>query len=163
MLIQHRLACSNPRSSRPLCLALLHSVLLLVASACCPLAGQSAPTTVYRCPGEDGTVEFRQVRCDGESYETVTITDHKVGWEAVGTKAPARAAKKKKKRKKRAPASSAAVKASQAAGKERCFRTRQRLDRVEWRLRKGYKAGQGDKLRRQRREYGAFLREFCRP
>lgn len=44
---------------------------------------------------------------------------------------------------------------------QQCWKKEQQLDAVRARLRRGYKASAGERLRRQRRSYEDYLRRFC--
>lgn len=44
---------------------------------------------------------------------------------------------------------------------QQCWKTRQRLDEVRAKLRRGYKPAQGERLRRQRRRHEDYLFRYC--
>jgi hypothetical protein len=112
-------------------------------------------TTIYRCVSERGVPEFRQRPCaPGVAQERLEFEEVKVGWEAFA--APVRSAPVR-----RAPASRPVARRARAGQKERCFRTAQRLESVNRQLRRGYRAGRGADLRHRRRQYEAYLDEFC--
>jgi hypothetical protein len=128
------------------------AVALLPGSAC------HAADAIYRCTRPDGSIELRQFPCHGrDRSEQVELGPDNRGWEAPpDVKRPAR---KTTKRKTRSPAARARAERQQ---EERCWTKRQQLEKVRYRLRSGYKAGQGQKLRRQRDEYADYIRRFCR-
>jgi hypothetical protein len=149
---------SHPHSdlpSRPTSALLLATVavaLLLPGAPC------RADDTIYRCTGADGSIEFRQYPCHGrDRAEQVELGPDTEGWEAPPkVKRPAR---KTTRRKTRSPAARAR---SERRQEERCWSKRQQLEKVRYRLRSGYKAGQGQTLRQRRDEYADYLRRFCR-
>ena len=61
------------------------------------------------------------------------------------------------------PASRGGNRAAESKRKQEkeCWRVKKRLDKLEWRMRRGYKAGKGPGLRRQRQDYEDYLRKFC--
>jgi hypothetical protein len=123
-------------------------------------AGSSAGTSVFRCTSEDGAVEFRQRPCDGGlNEENLIIEDRRTGW----TPAPAgtdRGSKDARKTRKRASGSSREL--AKARREEKCWKKRELLDEVNWTLKRGYKAGRGNVLRRKRRAYEDYISRFCR-
>ena len=82
--------------------------------------------------------------------------DVKVGWEAPS--ATVKIKKKKRKSKSRKNSSSRRSKDKMA---EKCFKTEQKLETVNRKLRRGYKAGKGADLRHKRDQYEAYLSRFC--
>ncbi|WP_177418888.1 hypothetical protein [endosymbiont of Lamellibrachia barhami] len=67
--------------------------------------------------------------------------------------------KQKKVSKRRSKATKARRKGSE---EKRCWAKRKKLEKVEKRLRTGYKASQSDKLHRQQADYEDYLKQFCR-
>jgi hypothetical protein len=134
--------------------------LMLASAAFGPLPGSPcrAADSIYRCTAPDGSIELRQYPCHGrDRAEKIELGPDNHGWEAPPeVKRPAR---KTTKRKTRSPAARARAERQQ---EERCWTKRQQLEKVRYRLRSGYKAGQGQKLRRQRDEYADYIRRFCR-
>lgn len=117
-----------------------------------------AQTTVYRCTTPSGKIEFRQIPCGGETDETeLTIEDTRTGW-TPPTEAVTSANKSSSTSKK---STSDAAKAA-AKRKKDCFKKRQQLERAQAELRRGYSAARGETLKQRRREYEAYMREFCR-
>ena len=117
---------------------------------------------VYRCRGDDGVVEFRQQYCDQGRQEEVRVDTTPSGW------IPPRPTRENGREKRLANTRSASVRRDERRAAEReqkqekeCWRTRKRLDKLQWRMRRGYKAGKGPALRRQRRDYEEYLRKFC--
>lgn len=131
-------------------------LLLLVAGSL------SADTSVYRCDTPDGVIEFSQLPCaEGANEQEIFIQDRKTGW--VPNDTPSRRTTKKTgkpRNRKRKPAGADRA-AAQARREERCWKKRQLLEGVNRKLRRGYKAGQGVKLRDRRRDFEAYIRKFC--
>ena len=122
---------------------------------------QAATTTLYRCTTESGVVEFRQTQCPRGKAKQIRIEDVQTGWtapEKMRIESPASEVRKGKKRGESGGGKPSAR--DQAA--EKCFTKRQQLERVNRKLRAGYKAGQGTALRQRRRDYEDYLRRFCR-
>lgn len=144
---------SNRGSNHPL----LRLALLLVTWTGFTTTCLAESTKVFRCTREDGHMEFRQIPCREGSQQELEIEDVMVGWEA-----PAATVELSK---KRAKPKSRKTSASSRRNKEKqakdCFKTEQRLENVNRKLRRGYKAGQGSDLRHQRRQYEAYLGRFC--
>jgi hypothetical protein len=117
-----------------------------------------AQDSIYRCTAPDGSIEFRQYPCHGrDRAEEVELGPDTQGWEPPPeVKRPAQTTTK---RKTRDPAKRAREEKKQ---EERCWKKRKQLDKVRHRLRSGYKAGQGQKLRRQRDEHQDYIKQFCR-
>ena len=111
---------------------------------------------VYRCLNGDEVVIYRQQPCKQGTQQELQIDVKPLGWvkPKVTRSKPARKPKKKRVSKRRTTH-------SKDRKKEKCWRAEKRLENLEWRMRRGYKAGQGAKLRRRRREYEDYLREFC--
>lgn len=114
---------------------------------------QADAVRVYRCVGASGEIGFQQVPCRVGKEQVLHIEDVKVGWDAPVIQIEPRRKPKPVKR---------------PAGKKRktsdkaCFNKRQRLESVNRKLRRGYKAGQGADLRHRRRQYEAYLSRYCR-
>ena len=125
-----------------------------------PAADVVAQTSVYRCTAPDGAVEFRQLPCtDGSDEESLVIKDRKTGWIPAATGTKTKAADKPR---KRATKSSPKKDSSQSRREEQCWKKRQLLEEVNWKLRRGYKAAQGVKLRRRRQTYEDYIGRYCR-
>lgn len=125
----------------------------------CAISGH-ASGAIHRCDTDQGTV-FQDRPCDGS---TAVIADDGAYVAGTGVRATERrwlrerAASKPRKRKS-IPVSQ--TKRDDKAQVRRCWQRRTRLEAVKLRLRRGYKASQGDKLRRQRREHEDYLFRFC--
>ena len=135
---------------------LIRSCLTLHCLFCCLLLSQSLlaqGVNLYRCD-KNGVPEFRQTRCpDGREQRIQVI-------EASDGMTPSEPALRlKKKRKKTARTSR---KPAEASNDRRCLKKRQQLERVERKLRSGYKASEYQRLHDRQREYEQYLRQFCR-
>lgn len=123
------------------------------------VSGTTHAATYYRCMLLDGSVEFTQRPCVGGGGSTVAVEDRLIGWESPGY-APLSATSSKKSKK----SSKAKLRVAQKNRKKRekaCFKKKQSLENVNRRLRAGYKAGQGKKLRHRRRQIEEYLDAFC--
>lgn len=127
---------------------------MLLIGAC-----PSAADNVYRCVDADGHTEFRQTACAGSQGQRLRVEVPMVGW--IKSKMPA-AADKPDARREQNDDSPQTLQTVNSADEKRCWRAEQRLERIQWQLRKGYKRAQGERLRRQRREQEAVVRRFCR-
>ena len=144
-----------PANRFPLFLAILSPLIL---GQC---ANLRAETSVYRCTTPDGRIEFRQSSCQGDSEEKeVWIEDRKTGWEPARTKIE-RSSQGSRKSHRRKSGGARASRSARAKQEEKCWKKRQSLDEVNWKLRRGYKPATGVKLRRKRRQYEAYIHEFC--
>lgn len=128
---------------------------LLLATAASP----KADTTVYRCTGPDGIIEFRQHPCPGAGDEIV-VEDRAVGWTppAGGTTRD----QDQEPPRQRKPASGDAGAAAARKRDDQCWNKRRQLDEVNWKLRRGYAPAKGVDLRRKRRSYEDYIDRFCR-
>lgn len=129
---------------------------------CClglvPVSGALAQAEVYRCTAPDGSLEFRQHRCDqNDSSNRLQIQDTRTGWTPPAVD-DLRTSGERRKQKRKTPA----AQDQKADYADRCWNKRQRLERVNAQLRAGYRPDQGVKLRRRRSEYEAYLRRYCR-
>ncbi len=130
--------------------------LLLPALLCLPCAGFADSTRVYRCTGEHGQVEFRQRPCIDGSQQELEIEDIEVGWEA-----PAAKVEVKKRPRKTTTKKSGTSSANNKKREEKCLKTEQKLENINRKLRRGYKAGKGADLRHKRRQYEEYLDRLC--
>ncbi|BAO43187.1 DUF4124 domain-containing protein [Thiolapillus brandeum] len=128
------------------------------------MTGAAAAAEVYRCAQPDGGISFQQQACpyQGQRIET---------GEAQSAWAPLRSGEKtlyqdyrKRDRQRLAHRHNVRVRDSrqQQADARVCLTKRQQLESVSAELRRGYKAGRGEKLRRRRDNYEEYLRRFCR-
>lgn len=118
-----------------------------------PLASLAS---VYRCPGTEGAVQFQQTPC--ENGQLLELQDNSTAWTAAPR---AKATKQRGKVKKRSKKKTRLA-GGRARQEKACWKARQRIEKIEWSLRKGYRPARGERLRQQRREQQAYLRQFCR-
>lgn len=129
--------------------------LLLINSA----VAQTTPQ-LYRCVDADGKPIFQQTVCQSGKQSTVVLTDTRVGW--VPPKVVKKEAKVDKRvRPKKRAASMAKKVRDQRKQDKSCWRAEQNLEQTESKLRRGYKAGAGDRLRAKQARYESYLKEFC--
>lgn len=123
----------------------------------------TSATQIFRCVGEQGEIEYRQLACDaaepvviggrpGTSAAT-GLRDSERAWLDARTRARTAVAKTG-----RRPATGRPRSVSQDY---RCQRKRRQLDALNADMRRGYRAGRGAKLRRRRRAYEDYLAAFC--
>ncbi|MBK1630961.1 hypothetical protein CKO31_09450 [Thiohalocapsa halophila] len=124
----------------------------------------AAQAQVYRCTSADGSIEFRQHPCaERQRSRTVKIEDTRTGW------VPPKPAPEPKS-KSRGPAGRESAASRRRAGRssdehkyaERCWRKRQQIQRINNELRAGYRPARGERLKDRRRQYEAYVNEFCR-
>ncbi len=123
---------------------------------CCLLVGESLPAqgvNVYRCD-KNGTIEFRQTPCGDGEGRPVQVKNSSSG---LTPSEPGLRLKKTSEKTDRV-----SHKQSKAPNEKHCWKKRQQLERVERRLRAGYKASQYQRLHDRQREYEDYLRRFCR-
>jgi hypothetical protein len=120
-----------------------------------------ADTDLYRCVAPDGKVEFRQTVCAGDAgQEEVRVKDRMTGWEPPKPKLEE--SEKDSERSSRSEGNSKKDDADRDRQEKQCWKKRQQLDEVNWKLRHGYKPAAGVKLRRRREEYEDYIRRFCK-
>lgn len=131
---------------------------LLISAALLTAWGQGmAQSTVYRCTAPDGRIEFRERPCDGrDSAQELDIPDNRTGW-VPPSPAPAEEPERKRRQAGRPKPAD-----DQDRYADRCWRKRQQIQGIENELRAGYKPARGERLKRRRREYEAFLNRYCR-
>jgi hypothetical protein len=137
--------------------AVIARLITLFLLALFPLVGVAA---VYRCPDVGGAVLFQQLPCSEGSEVRLDVGTT----EWVNTTAKPSARSKKSKSKKKSDTAATQRKLAQANKKQEqaCWKARQRIEKIEWDLRKGYKPSRGERLRQQRRQQEDYLRQFCR-
>ncbi len=129
--------------------------LLLTSSAVAKTAPQ-----LYRCVDAEGRPVFQQTVCQSGKQSSVVLTDTRVGW--VPPKVVKNKAKidKKTHSKKRVTSIAKEIREQRKHDKS-CWRAKQNLEQTERKLRRGYKAGAGDRLRAKQARYESYLKEFC--
>ncbi len=133
-------------------------------TACLLVTGAAGArdTTVYRCTGENGSVELSQFPCPaGMENDEITVTDRETGWvppSPGSVTEEKRSAGSKRSGSGQAQAQKAAADARRA---DKCWDKRRLLDEVNWKLRHGYRPVEGIKLRRKRQSYEDYLDRYC--
>ena len=127
------------------------------------LTEAAASAEVYRCTQPDGSLSFQQQACShmGQRIET---GEAQPVWAPLrsGEKALYQSYRKRDRQRLAQKRKLRAQPARQPAADERiCLAKRQKLESVSAELRRGYKAGRGEKLRRRRDNYEEYLRRFC--
>ena len=117
----------------------------------------STDSTVYRCKTGNLAIEFRSYPCDSGFGTKIELKTAPTGW--IKPDKPDATTYKKPRSKPRPKKVKASVKVK--AEDRACWKARQRLERIHWELRKGYRPVKGERLRQQRREQEAYLQEFC--
>lgn len=123
---------------------------------CGLLASQSLAAfgvSLYRCD-KNNVIEFRQTPCRGGEGRRVHVINNSNGLTpsepGLHLKIPSEKADR------------VSPKVHKASSDKRCWRKRQQLERVERKLRAGYKASEYQPLHDRQREYEDYLRRFCR-
>lgn len=125
---------------------------LLISQLDCRLS-QAGGVSFYRC-NVDGMIEFRQTACERGEESMTHVTDSSRGM--TPSEPGLRLKKPSEKSDKTARTE------SKPADEARCWKKRQQLERVEQRLRSGYRPSQSQRLHDRQDEYEAYLRRFCR-
>jgi len=115
---------------------------------------------VYRCVDAAGHTEFRQTQCVSGSGQRLHVEAPKIGW--LKSKVPPAGARPRPGGEQDGDADAPTDASPPQADEQRCWRAQQRLQRIQWQLRKGYKRAQGERLRQQRREQESFVGRFCK-
>jgi len=146
------------QSSRGWFISLVCSSLLLT----CMLV--ESAETVVRCQLPDGRVSFSDRPCSSGIQDELTFEDQKVGWEAPRTplKLERKSKRERQQQSRRQAAALRAARKEKARKHKDCWKKRQKVERIQERLRRGYKAGQGRTLRYKQRELEAYIKEFCK-
>ncbi len=137
--------------------SLVYGLALLVCAA-----AANAQASVYRCTAVDGSIEFRQRPCaEGAHSQALEIEDRRSGWvpPQPESQPPSKSAADRPARK--APKRAASGTRTNPAS-ERCWKTRQQIERINNELRAGYKPARGERLKRRRREHEDYVNTFCR-
>lgn len=117
---------------------------------------------IHRCVGEHGEVAYSQQPC-GAPIDT-RIAPVRDGAKGVGLRAGEKALLRQlngRARDSRRSPRRAKPKQDTAKQEYACRQKQRALDAVRATLRRGYKPGRGEKLRRRRRAYEDYLSTFC--
>jgi hypothetical protein len=129
------------------------------------LSGSAAgQAQVYRCTAADGSIEFRQHPCaDRQRSRRVKIEDTRTGWVPPKPKPESASDSQGPSERENAAARRRPARASdEHKYAERCWRKRQQIQRINNELRAGYRPARGERLKDRRRQYEAYVDEFCR-
>jgi len=114
---------------------------------------------IHQCTSSDGAVSFQDTPCSEleQSKLRVIRTDSQPGLRAA-EKAWLKRLKRRPESKKPSPRR---PQKSTKRQEKSCLKKKQQLEAVRARLRRGYKASQGESLRRKRKNYEAYLFRYC--
>ena len=114
----------------------------------------TAGTALYRCD-DGGRIEFRQTACERGDESVTVVTDGSKGM------TPSEPGLRLKKPSEKTDTVVHTEKAREVAEK-RCWRKRMQLERVERKLRAGYKPSQYQRLHERQDAFTDYIRRFCR-
>ncbi|MBB1126356.1 hypothetical protein [Thiospirillum jenense] len=127
--------------------------------------------TVYRCVTVDGRIEFRQYPCHGADTATQVDVERKSsGWVPPTPNQTKKYDNKSDKtgsqsnqstNKKHSKKASDETQIGRSGESKKCWNKRQQIEEINWKLRQGYQADEGVKLRHRRKNYETYVREFC--
>jgi hypothetical protein len=132
------------------------SLILLMFGALLP--GLSAGAQVYRCDDPSGFPRFQQVPCAGDG-EPVDLPPPAANWDAL--RPGERAMLEQRRRPRPAGRPEPRQVRDERASERSCWQKRQRLEAVSAKLRRGYRAAEGERLRRRRDALSGFIRRYC--
>lgn len=126
-------------------------------------SGAASAAEIYRCTGASGEPEFSQRPCAAATLVTISPS---AAPPSKGLRATERAwlaaRERRQKAQRRRPSSRSASTSGQRQKQSyRCRDKRRALQGVRAKLRRGYRPGEGDRLRRRRRAYEDYLATFC--
>lgn len=120
---------------------------------------------VYRCNGPDGVVSYQNSRCLVSGERIPVDPSTKSGWSELraGEKSllvdyRAREKNRRAARKKSGSDNKPKKPGIDSAG---CWKKEKRLEAVKSKLRRGYRATEGERLKRKRKNYQEYLDKFC--
>ena len=138
-------------------------MLLLFLGMSVPLA-MSAAEQVFRCVEPDGHVSFQFGECSGSGQSITVYPAVESGWTSLRPAEKqllktyrARDLARNKRRKQAASRQTEKKDAESPA----CWKKRKSLEKVAAKLRRGYKASEGEGLRRKRDNYQEYIKKFC--
>ncbi len=142
----------------PLGVAGFYSLVLLMFCIFAATGYSSAVWSVelFRCT-LNGGIEFRQTPCPAGRQEKTVVVEQSSGM--TPAEPALRLAQPKTTRQNKLSAQDTPRKPNE----EKCWKLERKLEKVEQRLRGGYKASQYRSLHRKQDEYEDYLRRFCRP
>jgi hypothetical protein len=126
--------------------------LLLLVSVASPVEA----ATVYRCAGEQGEPRFQQHPCAGGGG-AIELPPPAMRWDALRPAERRLVEAYREAERVRYPSPPARRQASE----RRCWDKQRSLARVSAKLRRGYGAAEGQRLRERRDGLEEFLRRYC--
>jgi hypothetical protein len=126
----------------------------LLLSLCVPLWSSAAEgVTLYRCD-VDGNVEFRQTACQAgvEARQHVVHSNSGMTPSEPGLRLKMASEK----------TDTVSRRKTEPDSEKACWHKRRQLERVEKRLRTGYRASEYQRLHDRQRDYEQFIHRFCR-
>jgi len=133
------------------------TVIVIVLNALCG----AVSAQVYRCTDGLGAVSYQDTPC-GKTQQLVVVPGGDKPAPKVGLRKAEKAwLRELQKRSRVKPKPVKRKTADRKSQDKTCWSKRQRLDEVRARLRRGYKASQGEALRRKRRAYEDYLFRYC--
>jgi hypothetical protein len=134
----------------------------------CALATAGHGAEIFRCTGPDGEPLYTQIPCDAPTRIVRPLADRPPAGVPAGIRASERAWLESRERaapSQPAPDRRRGATAGTAEPSPDAYACRQKqraLDAVKLRLRRGYRPGQGERLRRQRASHEDYIAVFCR-
>ncbi len=130
------------------------------------LSGMAQGLELYRCRDDSGTVSFQQMPCAG-SGQRMSVGEAQAVWSSLrpGERNLVESYRRRDRERlarQRAAEREALRTQGQHLESSGCFNKRHALEKVEAHLRHGYRAGQGERLRRRRDYLEEYLRRYCR-
>ncbi|MCB1724282.1 MAG: DUF4124 domain-containing protein [Gammaproteobacteria bacterium] len=122
----------------------------------------AAAETIHHCTGENGESAFSDRPCGAPVATGVAVPRVRPPSGGLRPGELALLAEPRETKRHTARRSRAAGKSTQERQAYRCREKRRSLEAVSAELRRGYKPGRGEKLRRRRRAYEDYLSTFCR-
>ncbi len=120
---------------------------------------------LYRCEDDGGAVSFQQTPCTGNGRR-MTVGEVQAVWAPLRPGERSLVQSYRERDRERLARQRAAERAAlrtqgQHLESSACFNKRHALEKVEARLRHGYPAGQGERLRRRRDYLEEYLSRYC--
>ena len=118
---------------------------------------------VFKCTGASGQITFSQTGCKRGISESLVVKNPDVGWvnlEKVVSKFKTKSSNERNMQPK--PEASRPRRGGDRAQKQRCWKARKKVARIERELMHGYKPARGEELRYQRLEQEEYIALFCK-
>jgi hypothetical protein len=134
----------------------------------CAMATAGHGAEIFRCTGPDGEPLYTQIPCDAPTRIVRPLSEGPPAVGPTGIRASERAWLESRERAEdRQPAPDRGKASTSGSGEPSrdgyaCRQKQRALDAVKSRLRRGYRPGQGERLRRQRAGYEDYIAVFCR-